>query len=171
LESLPGFFTPQDREIIEELYESVAGWWLSLLEGQRVCRELALGLVAIHPLRYTPFSKSFTTRYFTHNPWSSRVLTLITSQLGHSGWLHLTSNVMKLLSVGKLPLTDGISIPEPSQVNSLGIRYGISKQRMENDYTKRFRVITSSHSISSVCSLSSPAMRRITLQQLVQWPR
>ena len=114
LEKLPDFFTPEDCEIVEVLYESLTEWWFSLLEGQQICRKLALGLVAIHLLRYTPLSEPFVTRYFTHNPWSGRALTLFTGQLGHSGWLHLVSNVIKLLSVGKLSPTDSIFTPELS---------------------------------------------------------
>jgi hypothetical protein len=162
LERLPDSFTWEDRKIIERLYLFGFNWWFSLLEGQQICRELALGLVAIHLLRYTTLSKPFVTRYFTHNPWSGRVLTLFTGQLGHSSWLHLLSNVTKLIGFGKLSLTHKISTSELSQVKSLGIRYGISKQRKENDYTKHSLDITSSHSISQVC-LSPLAKPKITI--------
>jgi hypothetical protein len=113
---LPDSFTLEDRKIIKGLHDFLITWWFNLLEGQQICHELALGLLAIHLLRYTPLSEPFVSRYFMHNPWSGRVLTLFTGQLGHSSWLHLTSNVTKLIVFGKLSLRDRIFAPELSQV-------------------------------------------------------
>lgn len=77
-------------------------WWLSLLEGQQICRQIAFCMLGIHLMRYVPVGRVIAQRYFTHDITSGRVLTLLTGQLGHSGWMHLGSNVIKLIGVGEL---------------------------------------------------------------------
>lgn len=71
-------------------------------EGRQAAYALVSIFVGIHLLKTVGFGKvkTFFTKNFVHDPLSGRSFTLLTSNFGHDGLLHLAVNSIALLGFG-----------------------------------------------------------------------
>ena len=90
------------RAVIQKLYITTAQSWVNMPEGRQAAYALVSIFVGIHLLKTVGFGKvkTFFTKNFVHDPLSGRSFTLLTSNFGHDGLLHLAVNSIALLGFG-----------------------------------------------------------------------
>lgn len=82
-------------------YYYVAQAWVNLTEGKEMCYKLVGCFIGVYLLSAIPAARSIARRAFSHDPLSGRVFTLLTSQFGHAGLLHLGVNSFALIGFGQ----------------------------------------------------------------------
>jgi rhomboid-like protein len=110
------------KAVIQRLYIITAQSWVNMPEGRQAAYALVGIFVGIHLLKTVGFGKvkAFFTKNFVHDPLSGRSFTLLTSNFGHDGFLHLAVNSVALLGFGMCwlhPYVHHLIIPP--QVNTL----------------------------------------------------
>lgn len=89
------------RPLAAYSYYYVAQSWVNLTEGKEMCYKLVGCFVGVYLLSAIPAARQVARRMFSHDPLSGRSFTLLTSQFGHAGLLHLAVNSFALLGFGE----------------------------------------------------------------------
>jgi rhomboid-like protein len=90
------------RAVIQRLYITTAQSWVNMPEGRQAAYALVGIFAGIHLFKTVGFGrvKAFFSKNFVHDPLSGRSFTLLTSNFGHGGLLHLAFNSIAVLGFG-----------------------------------------------------------------------